>query len=147
MGRMAQQTQSFENHAKLVPAYHFFTFGLAAINLLWNLYRIAVDFSVAQLMSLAVAVVLLMLFFFARIFALTVQDRVIRLEMRLRLASLAPDLAPRLGEFTVNQMCSLRFASDAELPELARKVLAEKLDDRKAIKQMIRHWEADHLRA
>ena len=144
---MPQQTQTFENHARLVPAYHFLTFGLAAINLLWNLYRVAVDFSVAQLMSLAVAVVLLMLFFFARIFALTVQDRVIRLEMRLRLATLVPDLAPRLGEFTMNQLCSLRFAGDAELAELARKVLAEKLDDRKTIKQMIRHWEADHLRA
>jgi hypothetical protein len=144
---MPEHTQTFENHAKLVPAYHFFTFGLAAINLLWNLYRTAVDFSVAQLMSLAVAVVLLMLFFFARIFALTVQDRVIRLEMRMRLATLVPDLAPRVGEFTVNQLCSLRFASDAELPDLARRVLAEKLDDRKAIKKQIRDWQADHLRA
>jgi hypothetical protein len=144
---MPQPAQSFENHAKLIPAYHFFTFGLIVINLLWNLYRTVVDFSVAQLMSLAVAVVLLMLFFFARIFALTVQDRVIRLEMRLRLAALVPDLTPRLGEFTVNQLCSLRFASDAELPELSRRVLAEKLDDRKTIKRMIRHWEADHLRA
>lgn len=144
---MPEQTQSFDNHARLVPAYHFLTFGLAAINLLWNLYRTAVDFSVAQLMSLAVAVVLLMLFFFARIFALTVQDRVIRLEMRLRLAALTPELAPRLGEFTVNQLCSLRFAGDAELPDLARRVLAEKLDDRKAIKRLIRNWQADHLRA
>lgn len=144
---MPEQTQTFENHAKLVPAYHFFTFGLTAINLLWNLYRTAVDFSVPQLMSLAVAVVLLMLFFFARIFALTVQDRVIRLEMRLRLAALVPDLGSRLGEFTVNQLCSLRFASDAELPDLARRVLAEKLDDRKAIKKQIRNWQADHLRA
>ena len=144
---MPRPAQSLENHAKLVPAYHFFTFGLAVINLLWNLYRTAVEFSMPQLMSLAVAVVLLLLFFFARIFALTVQDRVIRLEMRLRLAELVPDLTPQLGAFTVNQLCSLRFASDAELPDLARKVLATKLDDRKAIKQMIRQWEADHLRA
>ena len=144
---MAQPNQSFDNHAKLIPAYHYLTFGLAAINLLWNLYRTAVDFSLAQLMSLAVAVVLLMVFFFSRIFALTVQDRVIRLEMRLRLASLVPDLTQRLDEFTVNQLCSLRFASDAELPALARQVLAEKLDERKAIKQLIREWRADHLRA
>jgi len=143
---MPQPTQTFENHAKFVPAYHFFTFGLAVINLLWNLYRSAVDFSLAQLMSLVVAVVLLMLFFFARIFALTVQDRVIRLEMRLRLALLAPDLTPRLDEFTVDQLCSLRFAGDAELPALARQVLAEKLDERKAIKRLIRDWRADHLR-
>lgn len=144
---MAQPPQSFENHAKIVPAYHYFTFALVALNLLWNLYRTAVAFSLDQLMSLAVAVALLMLFFFARIFALRVQDRVIRLETRLRLAALAPDLTPRFGEFTVDQLCSLRFASDPELPELARKVLAEKLDDRKAIKRMIRHWQADDLRA
>jgi hypothetical protein len=144
---MAQQPQSFANHAKLVPAYHFFTFGLIVVNLLWNLYRTAVDFSVGQFLSLVVAIVLVMVFFFARIFALTVQDRVIRLEMQLRLAQLAPDLAARFGEFTVNQLCSLRFAGDAELPELARRVLAEKLDDRKAIKQQIREWKADHLRA
>ena len=143
---MPEQTQSFDNHARLIPTYHFLTFGLAVINLLWNLYRSVVDFSVAQVMSLAVAIVLLMLFFFARIFALTVQDRVIRLEMRLRLAALTPELMPRLGEFTMNQLCSLRFAGDAELPVLAQRVLAEKLDDRKAIKRLIRDWQADHLR-
>jgi hypothetical protein len=84
---------------------------------------------------------------FARTFALTVQDRVIRLEMQVRLARLAPDLAARFGEFTVGQLCSLRFAGDGELPELARRVLSEKLDDRKAIKKQIRDWQADHLRA
>jgi hypothetical protein len=99
-------------------------------------------------MSLFVAVALVLLFFFARIFALRVQDRVIRLEMRLRMAQVLPaDLRGRINEFTVNQLCSLRFASDAELAELARKVLDEKLDDRKSIKKMIRNWEADWLRA
>ena len=75
------------------------------------------------------------------------QDRVIRLEMRLRLLQLVPALARRLDEFTINQLCSLRFASDGELPALAEKVLAEKLDDRKAIKRMIRDWQPDLLRA
>ena len=146
MGPMSNQPQSFENHAKIVPAYHYFTFGLIVVNLLWNLYRTVVDASVGQLMALTLAIALLMVFFFARIFALTVQDRVIRLEMHLRLANLAPDLSGRFGEFTMNQLCSLRFASDAELPELARLVLAEKLDDRKAIKKQIRSWQADHVR-
>jgi len=143
---MSNQPQSFENHAKVVPAYHYFTFGLIAANLLWNLYRTVADPSVGQLMALSVAIALLMVFFFARIFALTVQDRVIRLEMQLRLANLAPDLFGRFGEFTMNQLCSLRFASDAELPDLARLVLSEKLDDRKAIKKQIRSWQADHVR-
>jgi hypothetical protein len=144
---MSNQTQSFENHAKVVPAYHYFTFGLIVLNLLWNLYRTVADPSVGQLMALSVALALLMVFFFARLFALTVQDRVIRLEMQLRLATLAPDVSGRFGEFTMNQLCSLRFASDAELPELARLVLDEKIDDRKVIKKRIRHWLADHARA
>jgi hypothetical protein len=67
--------------------------------------------------------------------------------MHLRVAHLVPDLSPRFGEFTMNQLCALRFASDAELPELARKVLGEKLDDRKAIKKMVRDWQADTARA
>jgi hypothetical protein len=56
-------------------------------------------------------------------------------------------LKPRIGDLTVNQFVSLRFAGDAELPELTRKVLSGKLDDRKAIKQMIKEWQADELRA
>jgi hypothetical protein len=77
-----------------------------------------------------------------------VQDRVIRLEMHLRLKQLLPaELQPRIQEFTVGQLVSLRFASDAELPDLARKVLDEKLSDRKTIKKLIRNWQPDFLRA
>jgi hypothetical protein len=80
--------------------------------------------------------------------ALKVQDRVIRLEERLRYQRLLPaDLQPRIDDFTVNQLVSLRFASDAELPALARKVLDDKIDDRKTIKQMIKVWRPDYLRA
>ncbi len=76
------------------------------------------------------------------------QNRLIRLEMRLRLAKLLPaDLQSRIGEFTVSQLISMRFASDAEMPELARKVLDEKMNERKAIKQMVKDWQADWLRA
>lgn len=143
---MAHQPQSFDNHAMVVPAYHYLGFGLVTINLLWNLYRTAVAFSPDQLVSLLTAVALVMALVYARIFALKVQDRVIRLEMRLRLATLAPDLDSRFGEFTVNQLCSLRFASDGELPVLARKVLSDRLDDRKAIKRQIRDWQGDYWR-
>ena len=143
---MPDQQQSFENHAMVVPAYHYVAFGFVTINLLWNLYQTAVAFSPGQLVSLLAAMALVMALVYARIFALKVQDRLIRLEMRLRLATLAPDLDSRLGDFTVNQLCSLRFASDGELPVLARKVLSERLDDRKAIKRQIRDWQADNWR-
>jgi hypothetical protein len=68
--------------------------------------------------------------------------------MRLRMQELLPaDLKARIPEFSVAQLVSLRFAGDGELPELARKVLDEKLEDRKKIKKLIRNWQADLLRA
>ena len=144
---MAAQPQTFANHAKVVPAYHYFTFGLIAVYFFYRLYTVVTAPSLANAMGMVAVTALLMVFFWARIFALRVQDRVIRLEMHLRVLQVAPDLSPRFGEFTLNQLCSLRFASDAELPELARKVLAEKLDDRAAIKKMIREWQPDLVRA
>ena len=140
--------QNFENHTRIVPAYHIFTFPLIVINALWSIYRVATDFSWDRLMTLFVAIALVMIFFCARIFALTVQDRVIRLEMRLRLSQLLPaELRSRINELTVDQLCALRFASDAELPELTRRVLSDNVGSRKAIKKMIKTWEADWLRA
>ena len=94
------------------------------------------------------AVALAILFLYARLFATTVQDRVIRLEMHLRLNQLLPpELRPRIPEFSVAQLVALRFASDVELPELARRVLGEKLTDRKTMKKMIKSWKPGFLRA
>jgi hypothetical protein len=141
--------QNFANHAKYVPVYHIFVFGVLVINFGWSVIALVRHgFSWDSLISLLLAAAFLGLFFYARIFALTVQDRVIRLEERLRYEQLLPgDLKPRIGEFTVDQIVSLRFASDAELPTLARRVLNEKLTNRKAIKQLIQNWKPDHLRA
>jgi hypothetical protein len=95
-----------------------------------------------------VAAALVVLVFVARLFALAVQDRVVRLEEQLRYARLLPaDLLARTAELTMGQVIALRFASDAELPALARKVLDEKLAERKAIKQLIKNWKPDYLRA
>jgi len=128
---MAAQQQTFENHAKVVPAYHYLTFGLIAVYWVYQFYLLVTAPSTATVMGVVLATALFMVGVWARVFALKVQDRVIRLEMHLRVLNVAPDLSPRFGEFTMNQLCSLRFAGDVELPELARKVLAEKLDDRK----------------
>ena len=145
---MPAQIQNFENHAKVAPVFHYGVIPILTINLAWSIYRAAHAFSGDSVVSLLLAVALIALAFQARIFALTVQDRVIRLEMRLRLQQvLPPDLRARIPEFAVGQLVALRFASDAELPDLARKVLDEKLTDRKAIKKMIRDWQPDHLRA
>ncbi len=142
------KVQSYKNHARNVPAYHFVAFPIFFINVVWSAYRTFVSFSFESVLALLLAIALVLLFFFARVFALTVQDRVIRLEMTLRLTQLLPaDLRSRVNDFTVAQLVGLRFASDQELPDLARKVLEEKLTDRKAIKQLVRHWQPDLLRA
>lgn len=144
-----QNPQNFQNHTRNVPLYHQFVFFVFMINLGWTIYRLVKDvFSWGAIVNVLVAMALLVLAFYARTFAVTVQDRVIRLEMRLRLAGILPaDLRPRILEFTVAQLVALRFASDAELPALARRVLDEKLTNRKAIKQLIKDWQADYLRA
>jgi len=77
-----------------------------------------------------------------------VQDRLIRLEEKLRYERLlAEELRWRAEELTIDQFVSLRFASDEELPALMRKVLVDKLTERKAIKQLIKNWRPDYLRA
>jgi hypothetical protein len=143
-----QQTQNFANHTKLVPMFHFVVLPILFINLLSSIMHAVDSFSARSGIAVLTAVALLLLALYARTFALTVQDRVIRLEMQLRLQNLLPaDLRPRISEFTTSQLVALRFASDSELPDLARKVLAEKLAERKAIKQLIRDWQPDNLRA
>lgn len=141
-------TQNFENHVKFIPAFHIGVLGIFGANIIWSAIRLIQGFSTERVIGLLVAIALLMTAFYGRIFALTVQDRVIRLEMRLRLERVLPaELRSRIAEFSVGQLVALRFASDAELPELARKVLDGKIEDRKAIKQMVRDWQADWLRA
>ena len=142
-----QKSQTFENHTRHVPVFAIGMLVLLA-NLVGRLYDLRHGISFGPVMDVLVGAVLIALFVTARRSVVTVQDRVIRLEMRLRLAGVLPaDLCPRIPEFTLGQLISLRFASDAELPALARKVLDEKLNDRKTIKKMVKDWQADYLRA
>ena len=141
--------QNFANHAKTVPAFHFFVLPVLFLNIGWSVYRWKISlWSFDGAIWVLTSVAILMGFLLARMFALSVQDRVIRLEERLRCERLLPpDLQARIVEFEPGQLVSLRFACDAELPGLARKVLDEKMKDRKAIKQLVKNWRPDHLRA
>jgi hypothetical protein len=140
--------QSYANHARIVPGYHYVTFGLLLLLLIWAGWRLAAETSVDRLMLLLLTVAVILVAFYARTFALTVQDRIIRLEMHLRLAELLPgDLQARIAELTPKQLVALRFASDAELAELVRAVLADGVTDPRAIKKMVRNWRPDYLRA
>jgi hypothetical protein len=141
--------QSFANHVRMVPGYHYFVLPALTLNFGWSIYRwVHAGFSLDGFISLLTAAGLVLLAYYARVFALTVQDRVIRLEEGMRLQRLLPeDLKTRIGEFSTSQLVAMRFASDGELPGLARKVLTDKIEQRKVIKQMVQNWRSDYLRA
>jgi len=143
-----RRPQTLENHARIVPAYHLVAFPILLLNLIWAGYLLIDRFSMATLVGALLAIALLILFFTSRVFTLTVQDRVIRLEMRLRLERLLPrDRHADIDRLTVDQVVSLRFASDEELPALIQKVLDGNIASRKQIKQLIKTWTPDYLRA
>lgn len=145
---MSQEApQTYANHRKFVVGFHAVCFGLLALNFLWRAYLLVRYVSIDRVFDVLVAVALLLLAWYSRVFPLAVQNRVIRLEEQLRIARLAPELASRLDEISAGQLIGLRFASDAELPALLRTVLDEKIKDREEIKKRIKNWRADHLRA
>jgi hypothetical protein len=101
--------------------------------------------SLAGAGNLCLAIAALLLVAISRIYIVRLQDRIIRLEMRLRLAGLVPQRAADIGRLTLRQLVALRFASDAELPSLMDRALAEKLTPDQ-IKQAIRDWQPDYHR-
>lgn len=139
--------QTYQTHRRFVPAYHFVTSGILLLNFIWSVVVIFRHFSASAVMNAFTAVALLLLFAYTRAFATGNQDRIIRLEMRLRLERLLPpDLKGRIGEITPRQLVGLRFASDAELPGLARQVLGDKSLTGEQIKKLVKTWEGDYLR-
>ncbi len=144
---MAVAPQNMSNHARYVPGYHFLLSALLLAILGWQLYYLAIRPSTGTALGLILAVALILMYWYMRVFAVTVQDRVIRLEERLRMAALlSAELQARIPEFSPGQLVALRFASDAELPALARRVLDERVEDPKAIKAMVKEWRGDFLR-
>jgi uncharacterized membrane protein YciS (DUF1049 family) len=141
--------QNLKNHMRFVPLYHFFALPILLINFGTRVYFwIKAGFGLSHFFPILLAAALFLGVLYARLFALSVQDRLIRLEERLRYERVLPEeLRWRADELTVNQFVSLRFASDDELPALMKKVLDERVTNRKAIKQSIKNWRPDYLRA
>jgi hypothetical protein len=139
-------TQSFSNHARFDPPFHFVLapIGLAAIIL--SIVLLVRQPGIGSVLGVLLSVGLFMIAGKARSYALKVQDRVIRLEERLRLSMLLPEATrPRIFELTEPQLIALRFASDAEAPALAMRALNEGLT-KKQIKASIQNWRADYFR-
>lgn len=145
---MTDRVQSYQRHTRWLPAFHFFVIPVLLANVLVSARHAIQAPALGAAWGVVLALALLTLGFLARSQAVTVQDRVIRLEMRLRLRQLLPaDLHPRINELTPRQLVALRFASDGELPELVREIAAGKLHTGKEIKQRVKSWQADWLRA
>lgn len=143
-----QNVQNFKNHARVVPMYHYGVFLPLLLSFFWLGYRLLQAPSVDAGIAFLVAFTLMLMAVSLRSQLLTVQDRVIRLEMQLRLRALMPsDLAAHIDRLGVKQLVALRFASDAELPALVTDVATGKVTLPKEIKQRIADWQADHLRA
>jgi hypothetical protein len=142
------EEQSYSKHVKIVPRFHGVLFGILVLTFfgsLFNLYRSIGDHSRLYNASLitVISFALFPLFFYCRIFPLKAQDRAIRAEENLRHFVLTGKrLDPRL---TIKQIVGLRFASDGEFVELARKAAEEELSP-DAIKRAVKNWRADHDR-
>jgi uncharacterized protein DUF6526 len=145
---MSQPAQNYKNHIRWFPPFHFFVMPVLLLNFLNGARHVWLAPSRSTAFALLVATALVMLALSARMMAVTVQDRVIRLEMRLRLREvLPPDLQGRINELTRDQLVALRFASDVELAELIRQVLSGELTKKRDIKLKVKNWQADSLRA
>jgi len=150
---MAEKPQTYANHTRFDPPFHFFLLPVLALGLVLSLVHFFYHFRESDfrdnfhsflLIVLAVAMITFALKM--RLYSLKVQDRVIRLEERLRLTQLLQEpLRSRIPELTEGQLIGLRFASDAEVPKLVERALNEKLS-RKQIKQSIQNWRPDYWR-
>jgi len=144
--------QNYSNHARWYPLFHFVVMPLLALNLLDHVVRIFTahngDERWDQIFWTIMSVTLILLALAARLQVLTVQDRLIRLEERLRYAGLlSPEINARCGSLTKGQIIALRFAPDDELPSLVERTLKGEFADTKSVKAAVKNWRADDLRA
>jgi hypothetical protein len=138
--------QSFANHAKLDPPFHFVLAPMGLVAIVLSIILLVRQPGIGSVLGVVLSVVVVMTALRARVYALKVQDRVIRLEERMRLAMLLPEAGKaRIPELTEGQLIALRFASDGELPALAMRALNEGLT-KKQIKESIQNWRADYFR-
>lgn len=139
--------QSYATHRRFVPGYHYLLTALILLLAGRAVYLMITAFSWDAVFDLLVAIAIQITALYARLFPLKAQDRLIRNEERERLIALLPaDLHPRIPELRTGHLVALRFASDEELPELARRVLDGELTGQNEIKKAIRSWRGDYCR-
>ena len=138
--------QNFQNHTKWDPPFHFFLSPVVVVTFIYSVKHAYAYPNAMTLWLVTLTVAMFVWLLKTRLYALRVQDRVIRLEERLRMEKLLPaELLARFDELTLGQVVALRFASDGELAELTRRTLDERLVP-KSIKAAIQKWRPDHTR-
>ncbi|MGZ4779461.1 MAG: DUF6526 family protein [Thermoanaerobaculia bacterium] len=141
------EQQTYATHRRFHWPYHFVTIPILSINVLVALYMVFRHPSIWSGWNVLVAIALALTALWARFYGLRNQDRMIRLEERLRLATVLPeDLRRRISELHMSDLIALRFCSDEELPEITRRVLAGELKGRDAIKREVKNWRPDYHR-
>lgn len=145
---MQQHDQTYENHTRWFPLQHFVIGPVLLLLLVYRIFRLVQNPDIDNAVWIVVIIVMALISVAARLQALRVQDRVIRLEERLRYKELlSPELLKKSEKLTLSQILALRFASDEELPGLIERVLAGEITQSRDIKKSVRNWRADYLRA
>jgi hypothetical protein len=138
--------QNFKNHARFDPQYHMVAFAVLVVNLVMAFIFLARHLSVYSEWLVILSIAVFIPFFKLRTYPLKVQDRIIRLEERMRLQALAPsEWHTQIYRLSEDQLIGLRFAADDEVVELAKMALEENLN-RKQIKERIKDWRPDNFR-
>lgn len=141
-------TQTYANHRRSFGLYHLVALPIAWINFAIAVFALVRHPSLMTAWATVFAFGVIAAFVALRASTIIVQDRLIGLEMRLRLAAvLPPALRPRIPELSLRQMVGLRFASDAELPGLVERCLAGELITADQVKRQVRDWRPDFVRA
>ena len=141
------EPQNYGNHVRYYPLFHFVLFPLLTLNLIYQAVRLYQEPSVDRVVFTLLSIVFIGMILAARAHALKVQDRVIRLEERMRYNEiLPPELSARLSELSLGQLIALRFAADDELSDLVRRTFDRELATPKDIKLAVKNWRGDYHR-
>ncbi len=141
-----RKPQTYSNHMRLDPPFHFFALPVTLIIFFISTWQLIRDPGKGTALTAVSAAAIVVIAFKTRLYALKVQDRLIRLEERLRLMQALPEpLRARIGELREGQLVALRFAPDSELAELVEKTLANGWKNAD-IKKAIRNWRPDYFR-
>ncbi len=141
-----KKPQNYENHAKFIPVFHYIALPLLLVNFFGALFRVTQEISFYTFNGVGLAISLIVVAVFTRLFALKAQDRVIRLEEQIRMQTFLPDaLKAQVGRLTMGQIVALRFASDEELADLTQEALGQNTSPN-ALKQAVKTWRPDYNR-